>query len=141
MLLNGAGKTLNFDDEPYPELAEECRALIWDLTAQVVRTGTSAVLDWNLWSRERRADAVRRATELGVQCHLHHVVLPLQVAVQRASDRRDPRAHRLDADVVRHLADLFEQPDESEGFVLHVVGDGIDQTDGSDYGGNVSGRV
>ncbi len=131
---------LSFDDERYPELAGKCRALIWDLTAQVVRTGTSVVLDWNMWSRERRANAVRRATELGVQCHLHHVVVPLHVAIQRASDRRDPRAHRLDADAVRHLADLFEPPEASEGFVLHVVGDGGDQTHGSVYGGDVSGR-
>ena len=39
---------LSFDDERYPELAEECRALIWDLTAQVVHTGASVVLDWNM---------------------------------------------------------------------------------------------
>jgi len=56
-----------FDNERHPELAEKCRALIWDLTAQVVWTGTSEVLDWNMWSRERRADTARRATELGVE--------------------------------------------------------------------------
>ena len=78
------------------------------------------VLDWNMWSRSRRAEAVRRVTDLGVACHLHHVAVPLEVAIQRATDRHDPRAHRLDADAVRHLAGLFESPEESEGFVLHV---------------------
>jgi len=111
---------LSFDDELYPCQADKCRALIWDLAAQVLHTGTSVVLDWNMWSRSRRAEAVQRAADLGVTCHLHHVVVPLDVAIQRATDRRDPRAHRLDADAVRHLAELFEPPEEPEGFVLHV---------------------
>lgn len=111
---------LSFDDELHPRQADKCRELIWDLAAQVLRAGTSVVLDWNMWSRSRRAEAVRRATDLGVACHLHHVAVPLEVAIQRATDRHDPRAHRLDADAVRHLAGLFESPEESEGFVLHV---------------------
>ena len=114
---------LDFDDERYPPRAEQCRALIRDLAAQVVRTGSSVVLDWNLWSRSRRAEAVARAAGLGVVCHLHHVAVPAETAIRRAADRRDPQAHRLDGDAVRHLARLFEPPDEREGFVLHLVGD------------------
>ena len=115
---------LSFDDELYPSSAEKCRALIWDLTAQVLRAGSSVVLDWKMWSRSCRADAVAHAADLGVICHLHHVVVPLDVAIQRATDRHDPGAHRLDAEAVRHLGGLFEPPKESEGFVLHLVKDG-----------------
>lgn len=118
---------LRFDDDLYPDRAAKCRALIWDLAGQILHAGTSVVLDWNMWSRARRAEAVERAAALGVRCHLHHVAVPLDVAIQRATDRHDPRAHRLDADAVRHLAGLFEPPEESEGFVLHVEVD--DTTD------------
>ena len=111
---------LSFDDEHYPRQADKCRELIWDLSAQVLRTGTSVVLDWNMWSRSRRAEAVERASALGVTCHLHHVAVPLDVAIQRATDRHDRFSHRLDADAVSHLAGLFEPPEESEGFVLHI---------------------
>ena len=114
---------LSFDGELYPSRAEKCRALIWDLAAQVLRSGSSVVLDWNMWSRSRRAEAVERASALGVTCHLHHVVVPLDVAIRRAMDRRDLNAHRLDADAVRHLGRLFEPPQASEGFVLHLVED------------------
>lgn len=114
---------LSFDDPQYPKLAETCRALIWDLTTQVVRSGSSVVLDWNMWSRQRRADAVRRAAELGVPCHLHHLVVSLEVAIERATDRTDQRAHRLDADAIRHLSTIFEEPTGSEGYTLHVVSD------------------
>lgn len=93
------------------------------LAAQILRAGSSVVLDWNMWSRSRRADAVKRAADLGATCHLHHVVVPLDVAIQRATSRRDPWAHRLDADAVRHLAALFEPPETAEGFVLHLVED------------------
>lgn len=120
---------LRFDDELYPNRAEKCRSLIWDLTAQVIGTGSSVVLDWNMWSRSRRAEAVKRASEIGATCHLHHVVVSVDTAIQRAIDRHDPRAHRLDADAVRHLASLFEPPEEAEGFVLHVVTD--DQVNGN----------
>lgn len=115
---------LRFDDELYPSRAEKCRALIWDLTAQTIRTGSSVVLDWNMWSRSRRAEAVERAANLGVGCHLHHVMVSEETAIRRAADRRDSHAHRLDADAVRHLARLFEQPERNEGFVLHLVADG-----------------
>lgn len=64
---------LSFDDEACARHAEKCRALIWDLIAQVVGAGSSVVLDWNMWSRSRRAEAVKRAASLGVPCHLHHV--------------------------------------------------------------------
>lgn len=111
----------SFDDPLYPDGADKCRGLIWDLTAQIIRAGSSVVLDWNMWSRSRRADAVERAAQLGVTCHLHHVIVSPDTAIQRAADRRDPNAHRLNADDVRHLAELFEQPDPTEGFVMHVV--------------------
>ena len=114
---------LRFDDERYPALAATCREPIWDLTAQVVATDSSVVLDWNMWSRDRRADAVQRAAALDVPVHLHYLVLAVEVAVQRAERRRDPHAHSLDASAVRHLAGLFEPPAATEGFSLHIVDD------------------
>lgn len=64
---------LRFDDPAYSGLADRCRELIWDLTSQAVRANISVILDWNMWSRDRRADAVGRAAALGVRCHLHYV--------------------------------------------------------------------
>lgn len=78
-------------------------------------------MDWNMWSRQRRADAVRRAGEFGVPCHLHHLRVPMETAIDRATGRRDPESHQLTAEDIAHLRDLFEAPDPSEGFVLHEV--------------------
>lgn len=81
------------------------------------------VLDWNMWSRQRRADAVRRAAELGVPCHLHHLVVPLEVAIERATDRTRPACTPPGRRAIRHLSTIFEEPTGSEGYTLHVVSD------------------
>lgn len=110
---------LAFDDPSYPDLADGCREVIWDTAAQVLDAGIDVILDWNMWSRRRRADAVRRAAALGSRCQLHYLRVPLDVAIERAQQRNDPAAHRLDAGAIRHLNTLFEVPEESEGFTLH----------------------
>ncbi len=112
---------LAFDAPGYPRLAEGCRELIWDTAAQVLRADVDVILDWNMWSRERRTDAVRRAADLGSQCQLHYVEVSLKTAIQRAAQRDDPAAHRLDETSIRHLSGLFEPPDKSEGFNLHLI--------------------
>lgn len=114
---------LRFDDARYPELAERCRELIWSTADQVLRTETAVILDWNMWSRARRADAVRRANELGAVCHLHYLHVPLETARARAAGRTDPTSHRLAPKGIDHLAQLFEPPGVSEGFILHEVFD------------------
>lgn len=58
---------LPFDDARYPELAGDCQELIWDTAAQVLAAGVDVILDWNMWSCDPRADAVRRADALGVR--------------------------------------------------------------------------
>ncbi|SDS96515.1 hypothetical protein [Microlunatus soli] len=47
--------------------------------------------------------------------------MPLRTAVRNAARRRDPNSHPLDAAGIGHLQSLFEEPDDSEGFTLHVI--------------------
>lgn len=94
------------DPPSYPRLADGCRELIWDIAAQVLRADIAVILDWNMWSRERRADGVRRAADLGSQCQLPYVDVSLDTAIQRAGQCEDPAAHRLDEASIRHLSTL-----------------------------------
>jgi predicted kinase len=88
----------------------------------VLRLGHDVVLDWNQWSRQRRAawrDTVRHA---GYQVLLHHVDVPLDVAVARARERAGTAgSHDIDETGVRHLAGIFEPPDEGEGIEIRTV--------------------
>lgn len=112
--------SLDFDHPDYPAAAERCRSLIWDTAVQVLRAGSPVLLDWNLWSRARRAEWVDRAASVGERCVLHHLDVPVGVAIRRASTREDATSHALDAAAVRHLASIFEPPTLDEGLVVRV---------------------
>ena len=112
---------LSYEHADYPAAAAACREVIWDTAVQVLKTGTPVILDWNLWSRERRAEWVSRAADVGAPCVLHYLKVPLSTALERGRMRADGTAHRLSPDAIRHLAALFEPPTDWEGFVLETV--------------------
>lgn len=109
---------LHFAAGNYGELAEKCKLLIWDTARQVLEGGTDVVLDWNQWSRERRAVWGGRAEAAGAAVVLHYVRTPLQTSIERAAVRAGRRvagSHRLEESDIRHLAGIFEEPEPSEG--------------------------
>lgn len=117
---------LHYASEDYGRLAEDCKLLIWDTAVQVLRAGTDVVLDWNQWSRERRAQWREKTAEAGFDAVLHHVQTPLDVAIERVRRRTlaaEPGTHPLTEEGVRHLAGIFEEPAGSEGLrILRVAG-------------------
>jgi predicted kinase/8-oxo-dGTP pyrophosphatase MutT (NUDIX family) len=117
---------LRYDDPAYPVLAESCKSLIWDTALQVLKAGVDVVLDWNQWSRQRRAEWAAKARAHGFEPVLHYVRICLDTAIAQASVRnaRDPAyAHTLDAAAVRHLASIFEEPSEDEDLHLQIISD------------------
>jgi len=114
---------LRYDDPAYPTLAEGCQDLIWDVATQVLRTGSDVILDWNQWSRQRRATWRERAESAGWEVVLYHLDVPVERAVVWAQGRTGEVAHDLDEDGVRHLAALFEPPGPAEGIeVIRLSG-------------------
>lgn len=112
-----------YDDPTYVERLGPCTELLWDFALQIVTAGSSVVLDWNFWSRTRRAEARRRAQAAGVRLRLHWLDLPVEVAVERAGARlrqQPPDAHRIDEGSVRHFATIFEAPTIDEGIVIDL---------------------
>jgi predicted kinase len=113
---------LSFDSADYGRRAEDVKELIWSLAEQVLRAGIDAVLDWNSWSRERRAWAVHRAATIPAAVILHRLGEPIDQATTRAVQRhRDPRsvyAHPIDRQGNEHLASIMETPSEAEGFCI-----------------------
>jgi len=117
---------LRFDDPRYPPLAAACKELIWDMACQVLRCGVDVILDWNQWSRERRRSWRTRVEAAGWRPVLHHVRVPVEVAVARGTARsaRGPGdSHHLTADGIRHLATIFEPPSADEGMeIIEIMG-------------------
>ena len=116
---------LSYDDPRYVEHLDPCTELIWDVVMDALRLGVNVILDWNHWSRQRRADALDRARTAGFDAVVHFLDVPVDTAIQRARHRLSTRpadAHRIDAAAVRHFATIFEQPTDDEGLqiIRHV---------------------
>ena len=112
---------LHFASGDYAELAEACKSLIWDTALQILSAGTDVVLDWNQWSRERRAVWAGKAQAAGAAVVVHYVRTPLQTSIERAAARacrREAGSHRLEEADVRHLAGIFQAPEPSEGLPI-----------------------
>lgn len=118
---------LRYDDPEYAHHVTDAIEVLWSAAAEALGAGRSVVLDWNQWSRARRAVASGRARQLGAEPLLHRVDVPVQLAVERARDRRDPTSHLLDEAGVRHLATIFEAPSADEG--IPIVRHAADQRD------------
>lgn len=115
---------LRYDALGYGERAEACKRLIWEVARQILALGHDVVLDWNGWSRARRAIWRDLAREAGYGVVLHYVRVPLDVAIARAAGRAaagDPGAHALTPDDIRHLAALFEESTADDGLPILVV--------------------
>lgn len=115
---------LRYDSPSYGERAEGCKQLIWQVARQVLALGHDVVLDWNGWSRARRATWRDLAREAGYGVVLHYVRVPLEVAIARAEARAMADVagtHVLNAGAIGHLATIFEEPDEDEDIPIMLV--------------------
>jgi len=108
----------SYDDPSYVERLEPCTELLWDVAIDILTVGSSVVLDWNFWNRDRRTDARRRAEAAGARLRVHWLDLPIELVVERSLVRlndQPPSAHRIDEEGVRHFATIFEPPTIDEG--------------------------
>ena len=115
---------LSYDFAAYGSLAEACKLLIWDVALQVLRREVDVVLDWNQWSRDRRATWRDNARKADFAAVLHFVDVPLELAIERSTQRaadRVPGSHLLTPDGIRNLAVIFEKPTLDEGVPIDVV--------------------
>jgi predicted kinase/antitoxin (DNA-binding transcriptional repressor) of toxin-antitoxin stability system len=113
---------LSYDDPRYVEHLDPCTELIWDVAVEALRLGVNVILDWNHWSRQRRAEALARARTAGFDAVVHFLDVPIDTAMRRTRHRSSTRpadAHRIDGAAVQHFAMIFEQPADDEG--LHIV--------------------
>ena len=111
---------LSFDDPAYGDLASRCQELIWDVAQQVLATGADVILDWSMWSRDRRRLWAARVVDAGCRVVVHHVATAPDIAAERAERRTDPYTHQIRPSDVTHMVGLLEPPDATEGFELIV---------------------
>ncbi len=112
---------LPHDDPAYIAKLEPCTELLWDVAFEIVAAGSDVILDWNFWSRKRRAEARRRSETAGFPVQLHWLDVPVEEVVARASARLTAApadAHLIDEDGVRQFLTIFQPPADDEGLPL-----------------------
>ena len=115
---------LSYDSDGYGTSAEVCKNLIWDVALEVLRRGLDVVLDWNQWSRSRRAIWRDKAAKVGHPVVLHFIDVPVDTAIGRCAQRAagsNPGSHVLTPGDVRKLALIFEKPTTDEGMPIEIV--------------------
>lgn len=113
-----------FNAEGYSALAEACKGLIWDVAVQCLDFGVDVILDWNQWSRSRRAAWRDKAKSAGHDVLLHFIDVPVETAIERSAARAEsgePYSHSVMANDVTHLAQIFERPSPDEHIVVRVI--------------------
>lgn len=95
------------------DLRERVEALQWSLGQDLLRLGTTVIVEWGTWGREER-DALRtRATELGASAELIYLDVPAEELWRRIQERNmeDPPIKRSDLD---DWYRVFQAPDADE---------------------------
>lgn len=72
---------LSFDSAGYGSRAEICKDLLGDAAQQVLLCGVDVVLDWNQWSRNRRATWRENALKAGFPPTLHFIDIAVETAI------------------------------------------------------------
>ena len=88
-------------------------ALLWDVAARLLASGTSVILNFGFWSREEREDFRRRAQQLGASSELHFLDVPegelLRRLAARNAEPTDKVFHIPEA-MMRSWLALFQAP-------------------------------
>ena len=103
---------------PWDEAANDrVEAELWRLAQDILRLGTSVVLDFGLWAREERDEMRLAARELGAGVELHFLDVPLAELWRRIEERnaeppwdREP-IRRTDLEA---WSRIFQPPDDAE---------------------------
>ncbi len=94
--------------------------LIWELAAQIVRSGTNVILDYGFWSRDSRRQAFEKASRLTEKIIFHQVCCDARVAKQRVLHRSktDPDELFIDEHCFDNYWAQYEPLDEAEGYLV-----------------------
>ena len=76
-----------FPSERHEMVHDQLEKLLWGLGQEILRQGTSVVLDFGFWGREERDYYRRAAGNLGFCFMIHYLDTPLEAVRERVASR------------------------------------------------------
>ncbi len=110
--------------EWYLERRERVRALLWDMTTQVLSTGTNAIVELGLVSRAERETYYEKARDDDLRTTVYLVDAPRDVRRERVERRNasgEKYVQKVPLEFFERASDAWEPPDEAERAAVSIV--------------------
>ena len=94
--------------------------MLWNIARQIIRCRTDVIMDYGFWSKEKRAEAYKRALEITPEVVFHNILCDMQTAKKRLLNRSASDLTTLDIDenCFNMLSKQFEPIDTSEEYPI-----------------------
>ena len=99
------------------DVRSRVETLQWKLAKDILRLGTSVIIEWGVWAREERDRLREGARELGAAVELHYLDVPLDELWRRIKARNetgDPSAATIEREHLEQWSEQFFQPPTEE---------------------------
>lgn len=103
--------------EAHDLYAERTQQYLLELSLRILRTGRDAVLDWGLWTRERRSAVRDFYARNGEECeirYLHISDAEWERRIRKRNEGKDAAAYAVDEGLLQKFRDIFEEPEAAE---------------------------
>lgn len=100
-----------------------CRVLMWDMADELLRKGSSVVLDDGFFLREHRVQCIARAKVAGAAAVIHFLDVPTEELRRRLLARNSELPEFnffINPNLLESFGHLFEKPGQDEGASLIV---------------------
>ena len=92
--------------------------MLWDIAQQIIRCRTDVIMDYGFWSKEKRAEAYKKALQITPDVVFHNVLCDMSTAKKRLLHRSatDLKTLAIDENCFNMLSKQFEPMDASEEY-------------------------
>lgn len=111
--------------ERHDEITLRIRNYFYKKSLEILRAGTSVILEWGFWSKADRKVARDFFESQGIRCEFHYVDVSDEDWAKNIAERNKKvaegscSAYYFDEGLAQKLSGLFEVPDPSEIDVWH----------------------
>ena len=104
----------------HDEVAAKAREYLHARALDILRTGTSVILDWGFWKKDDRQRVQQFYEEKGLKVHWHYMDTSDEVLLERIDLRNEQvlagrnRSYYVDEGLFRKMTFNFEKPDNGE---------------------------
>lgn len=106
--------------EKHDEYTERIQNYLFEKSLEIVAVGTSVILDWGFWTKEKRTWAREFYKSKNVECELHYIDISKETWKARINKRNqsviagEASAYIVDSNLAAKFESRFEQPAKEE---------------------------